>query len=119
MCYPRNLSPIPSVVGLRWFALTYRPAQQSAGALTQGDRRAVGGSSIQNFAVEDKYGSRALEKLFDCLEKKVYPMEDPDFISDVDGGYSGRFDTFADRALEALENAGIDRKLSPNQFLNR
>ena len=46
-------------------------------------------------------------------------MEDPDFISDVDGGYSGRFDTFADRALEALENAGIDRKLSPNQFLNR
>lgn len=89
------------------------------GALTQGDRRAVGGSSIQNFAVEDKYGARALEKLFDCLESRVYPMEDPDFISDVDGVYDGSFGTFATRALQALQSAGIDRKLSPNQFLNR
>jgi hypothetical protein len=90
-----------------------------AGALTQGDRRAVGGSSIQNFAVEDKYGSRALEKLIDCLETKVYPMEDPEFVSDEDGGYNGRFENFAAQALEALKNAGVDRKISPNQFLNR
>jgi hypothetical protein len=89
------------------------------GALTQGDRRAVGGSSIQNFAVEDKYGSRALEKLIDCLEKKAYPMEDPEFVSDEDGGYHGRFENFATPALEALKNAGVDRKISPNQFLNR
>lgn len=87
--------------------------------MTQGDRRAVGGSSIQNFAVEDKYGVRALEKLFDCLDSRVYPMEDPDFISDVDGGYDGSFETFASRALQALQAAGVDRKLTPNQFLNR
>jgi hypothetical protein len=90
-----------------------------AGALTQGDRRAVGGSSIQNFAVEDKYGIRALGKLIDCLEKKVYPMEDPEFVADEDGGYKGQFENFATQALEALTNAGVDRKISPNQFLNR
>ncbi len=89
------------------------------GALTHGDRRAVGGSSIQNFAVDEKYGSRALDKLLDCLEVKVYPMEDPDFISDVESGYDGRFEAFATRALDALKSIGVDRKLSPNQFLNR
>jgi hypothetical protein len=69
--------------------------------------------------MEDKYGSRALEKLIDCLENRKYPMEDPDFVSDEDGGYNGRFETFAMQALEALKNAGVDRKISPNQFLNR
>jgi len=54
-----------SIGGERRFASAVASRLQSLGALTRGDRRAAGtgGTTIQSFAIEGKYGRKALDEL--------------------------------------------------------
>ena len=102
-------------IGGEWrFASAVARRLQALGALTQGDRRAsgTGGTSIQNYNIEQSYGMKALKDLmqqFDYGSPMDHSKAVPDFIREAypseDPNVSIR--NFLAEAGDALDKAGF------------
>ena len=94
--------------------------------MTQGDRRATGGGgTIQFYAIDDKYGLKALQAMQKML---MYPWvrdsQVPDFVIDAypDASNENSYIKFLGDAKEALRQAGLSDLASKEplkRFLNR
>uniref|UniRef100_A0A0C3TLL1 Strawberry notch AAA domain-containing protein n=1 Tax=Guillardia theta (strain CCMP2712) TaxID=905079 RepID=A0A0C3TLL1_GUITC len=120
---------IMTPIGGEWrFASAVAERLQQLGAMTQGDRRATGGSGLTNFAIDPRYGPEALEKVFNCLSDGSLPPFAEDAVNELEfleTEYENDFEKFATVAMTALQKAGMfghgDSETFPtvNVFLNR
>lgn len=89
---------------------------QSLGALTRGDRRAAGtgGTTIQSFAIEGKYGKRAVDELIHLVFKGTLADGEnaPEIVLEKFSGDDGlaKFCAEARVALEAMTVGIADHK---------
>ncbi|XP_061457089.1 protein strawberry notch homolog 2 isoform X2 [Rhineura floridana] len=89
---PEYIFLISELAGERRFASIVAKRLESLGALTHGDRRATESRDLSKYNFENKYGSRALDKvlltIFNQTENKVpvpksYPREDAAFFHEM------------------------------------
>ncbi|GAA6092568.1 protein strawberry notch homolog 2 isoform X3 [Tachysurus ichikawai] len=121
---PEYIFLISELAGERRFASIVAKRLESLGALTHGDRRATESRDLSKYNFENKYGSRALEKITKAilghLESKVpppkgYPGGDAMFFRDMKQGMMdvGIF------CKETRFNISPEKDCTITKFLNR
>lgn len=115
-----------TTLGGEWrFASAVANRLQLLGALTQGDRRAAGGHSMQSFSLDIKYSAMAIDTLYNVLRGSSDAPVVPEIISTKYGENLGQF---IDTATTALNEAGLSstslyrhnaKKMRVKTFLNR
>jgi hypothetical protein len=118
-----------TIGGERRFASAVASRLQSLGALTRGDRNAAGtgGTTIQSFSIEGKYGKKAVKQLIDIIftGKLSTGEKAPEYVTEMFGGEDG-LDAFCGRAkpvftVMALEPSEKKKDTSDQlkRFMNR
>ena len=114
--------------GERRFASAVASRLQSLGALTRGDRNAAGtgGTTIQSFSIEGKYGKKAVKQLINIIftGRLSTGEKAPEYVTEMFGGEDG-LDAFCERArpvftvmaLEPSEKKDTSDQLK--RFMNR
>ena len=91
------------------FASAVASRLQALGALTRGDRRAAGtgGTIIQSFAIDSKYGRRAVAEVMSIVLKGTMADGGAIAADTLDLVGQGRFDSFCRRAGDAMRDVGL------------
>ena len=93
------------------FASAVAARLQSLGALTRGDRRAAGtgGSILQSFAIEGKYGKKALDELVSVIFTGRLTSKEsaPEYMTEMFPDTKA-FESFREKAKVALDEMGIE-----------
>lgn len=121
---PEYIFLISELAGERRFASIVAKRLESLGALTHGDRRATESRDLSKYNFENKYGTRALDKIIKAImgqiESKVptpkgYPGGDAMFFRDMKRGLMdvGIF------CREPRFGVGVEKDCSITKFLNR
>ncbi|XP_041086670.1 protein strawberry notch homolog 2-like isoform X3 [Polyodon spathula] len=121
---PEYIFLISELAGERRFASIVAKRLESLGALTHGDRRATESRDLSKYNFENKYGTRALDKIIKAImgqiESKVptpkgYPGGDALFFRDMKRGLMdvGIF------CREPRFGVGVEKDCSITKFLNR
>ncbi|KAK6467437.1 protein strawberry notch-like protein 2-like isoform X1 [Huso huso] len=121
---PEYIFLISELAGERRFASIVAKRLESLGALTHGDRRATESRDLSKYNFENKYGTRALDKIIKAImgqiESKVptpkgYPGGDAMFFRDMKRGLMdvGIF------CKEPRFGVGVEKDCSITKFLNR
>ncbi|XP_067872364.1 protein strawberry notch homolog 2-like isoform X2 [Heterodontus francisci] len=122
---PEYIFLISELAGERRFASIVAKRLESLGALTHGDRRATESRDLSKYNFDNKYGTRALDKIIKTIlgqiENKVQPPKD----------YIGGPSAFTDDMRQGLMAVGIfckenrygcinvEKDCSITKFLNR
>uniref|UniRef100_A0A3Q4ABH7 Protein strawberry notch homolog 2 n=1 Tax=Mola mola TaxID=94237 RepID=A0A3Q4ABH7_MOLML len=121
---PEYIFLISELAGERRFASIVAKRLESLGALTHGDRRATESRDLSKYNFENKYGTKALDKITKAIlghiENKVpppkgYPGNDANFFMDMKFGMMdvGIF------CKEPRFGISTDKDCSITKFLNR
>lgn len=121
---PEYLFLISELAGEKRFVSTASKRLQSLGALTHGDRRAVAESDdLSKFSIENKYGIRALQNLYQFFLNRENTSNCPprNMLSDLNFYISARSHMERVGIIKQVNGAYvIDRENSAiNKFLNR
>ena len=99
-----------AIGGERRFASAVASRLQSLGALMRGDRHAAGtgGTTIQSFAIEGKYGRKAVDELISITFTGRMSKQEkvPEYITEMFSGEKG-LEGFRVRAREALNGMAL------------
>jgi hypothetical protein len=118
-------------IGGEWrFASAVAERLQQLGAITQGDRRATGGSGLSAFAVDGTYGMEAVAEFCQSVKlKRPWRGVDVQFLDpdaspeELEKNAKSIFESFAVDAHRAFKDHGLDlfegSKIAITKFLNR
>ncbi|XP_042198653.1 protein strawberry notch homolog 2 isoform X1 [Callorhinchus milii] len=122
---PEYIFLISELAGERRFASIVAKRLESLGALTHGDRRATESRDLSKFNFDNKYGSRALDKVIKTIlgqiENRVLPPSDYlggpiDFFADMKKGLTA-VGVFCKENRYGCIN--VEKDCSITKFLNR
>ena len=125
-----TLTPSSNIRGGEWrFASAVAERLQQLGAITQGDRRATGGSGLTAFAIDSEYGLEAVKEFEQSIKlKRPWRGVDVQFLDpnvateEIDRQGEKKFKEFAIETVDAFKDAGLklgDGKIKMTTFLNR
>ncbi len=91
------------------FASAVASRLQSLGALTRGDRRAAGtgGTILQSFAIDSKYGRRAVSEVLTVISRRAMANGGPIPAETIDLFGEGDFERFRHAACNAMRDVGL------------